>query len=129
MCGIIGYTGKKYNAKDAIIDGLKNLEYRGYDSAGISTVEKNGLSIMKDKQTLSMITSEVLNKMELIIEETNPDIVLVTLSPSFVLSSENKVKKLSWIVFLRFSLVCSELNTGIISISSIKPIIGDIASP
>lgn len=35
------------------------------------------LSIMKDKQTLSMITSEVLNKMELIIEETNPDIVLV----------------------------------------------------
>ena len=35
MCGIVGYIGSG-NAKDVIIDGLKKLEYRGYDSAGIS---------------------------------------------------------------------------------------------
>lgn len=32
MCGIIGYNGEK-KAKEVIISGLKNLEYRGYDSA------------------------------------------------------------------------------------------------
>lgn len=39
MCGIIGYNGSAKNAKEAIIAGLKNLEYRGYDSAGIALVE------------------------------------------------------------------------------------------
>lgn len=41
MCGIIGYTGNK-NAKDIVISGLKTLEYRGYDSAGIA-VNENGI--------------------------------------------------------------------------------------
>ena len=48
MCGIIGYIGNK-KASPILINGLLRLEYRGYDSAGISTVEPNGLSIMKDK--------------------------------------------------------------------------------
>ena len=35
MCGIVGYIGDR-SAKEIVIDGLKKLEYRGYDSAGIT---------------------------------------------------------------------------------------------
>lgn len=40
MCGIVGYVGEK-NAQDFLISGLKRLEYRGYDSAGIVTFDEN----------------------------------------------------------------------------------------
>jgi glutamine---fructose-6-phosphate transaminase (isomerizing) len=41
MCGIIGYIGSKRPCAPVLIEGLKRLEYRGYDSAGIATVGKN----------------------------------------------------------------------------------------
>ncbi|MEK6581625.1 MAG: glutamine--fructose-6-phosphate transaminase (isomerizing) [Nitrospirota bacterium] len=46
MCGIIGYTGKK-NAVPIILDGLKRLEYRGYDSAGIAFFREKGIEVRK----------------------------------------------------------------------------------
>ena len=50
MCGIIGYTGK-LDAKPVIIDGLLTLEYRGYDSAGISFFSDNTSEIITIKTT------------------------------------------------------------------------------
>jgi glucosamine--fructose-6-phosphate aminotransferase (isomerizing) len=48
MCGIIGYVGNK-KANSILINGLLALEYRGYDSAGIATLENNEIKILKDK--------------------------------------------------------------------------------
>ncbi len=48
MCGIVGYIGNK-KATPVLIDGLLCLEYRGYDSAGIATIEKDSIKVMKDK--------------------------------------------------------------------------------
>ncbi len=41
MCGIVGYVGDK-SAVGIIVDGLKRLEYRGYDSAGVAVLSSNG---------------------------------------------------------------------------------------
>jgi len=46
MCGIVGYVGDK-SSVDIIIEGLKKLEYRGYDSAGIAVVGGDGLQIRR----------------------------------------------------------------------------------
>lgn len=48
MCGIVGYTGKQ-KAYPILINGLKALEYRGYDSAGIALFESGELKISKEK--------------------------------------------------------------------------------
>lgn len=46
MCGIVGYIGKK-DAPPLLVDGLRRLEYRGYDSAGICTLDNGKLKIRK----------------------------------------------------------------------------------
>jgi len=46
MCGIVGYLGKK-NTKEILLEGLKELEYRGYDSAGIAVLENRNFSSFK----------------------------------------------------------------------------------
>ena len=49
MCGIVGYLGKR-NAYPVLIKGLKRLEYRGYDSAGVALLTKDGnLRVYKTK--------------------------------------------------------------------------------
>jgi glucosamine--fructose-6-phosphate aminotransferase (isomerizing) len=48
MCGIVGYIGSR-QAQEVILNGLKRLEYRGYDSAGLAVIEKNGdIAIRRD---------------------------------------------------------------------------------
>ncbi|MDP6853404.1 MAG: glutamine--fructose-6-phosphate transaminase (isomerizing) [Candidatus Marinimicrobia bacterium] len=58
MCGIVGYIGDK-TAKEVIIKGLKRLEYRGYDSAGISTITSDGINTTKTKGKVSKLESAI----------------------------------------------------------------------
>ncbi len=46
MCGIVGYTGTK-NAAPILLEGLRRLEYRGYDSAGIAVLDEGAISVSK----------------------------------------------------------------------------------
>ena len=46
MCGIVGYVGSR-DASHVVLDGLKRLEYRGYDSAGLATLNGGGLEIVR----------------------------------------------------------------------------------
>ena len=46
MCGIVGYTGSQ-EAAPILLEGLKKLEYRGYDSAGIEVLDDNRISVSK----------------------------------------------------------------------------------
>ncbi|HEX4645143.1 MAG TPA: class II glutamine amidotransferase, partial [Verrucomicrobiae bacterium] len=48
MCGIVGYIGRQ-SAAPIILEGLRRLEYRGYDSAGVSVINGAGLDIRKKK--------------------------------------------------------------------------------
>ncbi|MDR2426900.1 MAG: glutamine--fructose-6-phosphate transaminase (isomerizing) [Endomicrobium sp.] len=60
MCGIVGYIGKSESV-DIIFDGLKKLEYRGYDSAGIAVVSDGNIEIRRSAGKLSKL-KEVLSK-------------------------------------------------------------------
>src|ERR1043166_8158579 len=58
MCGIVGYVGPRV-ATPMLIEGLKRLEYRGYDSAGIAMSNGHGLETRKAKGKISMLEGVV----------------------------------------------------------------------
>ena len=61
MCGIIGFVGET-DAPRIIIDGLKKLEYRGYDSAGLAVLNNNKLQLAKAKGRVADLEAKVLDK-------------------------------------------------------------------
>ena len=62
MCGIIGYIGKE-DAVPIIVDGLKKLEYRGYDSAGIAIFGSNGFDVVKQKGRLAILEERLAGRL------------------------------------------------------------------
>ena len=58
MCGIVGYIGNK-NTQKILLDGLKELEYRGYDSAGIALLDNNKIEVFKALGKLHNLTEKV----------------------------------------------------------------------
>lgn len=60
MCGIVGYVGKK-NCVPILLDGLKSLEYRGYDSAGIAINKNNKIKIIKEKGKIINLENSIKN--------------------------------------------------------------------
>ena len=54
MCGIVGFTGAR-SAAPVLLDGLKKLEYRGYDSAGIAVMDRQAISVVKVRGRISSL--------------------------------------------------------------------------
>jgi len=60
MCGIVAYIGKK-EAYPIILKGLKRLEYRGYDSAGIALINQDELNVFKKAGKVSNLEEFMLD--------------------------------------------------------------------
>ena len=58
MCGIVGYIGKK-DVLPILMDGLKRLEYRGYDSAGVAVLQNGDLDVIKQVGKIAALESEL----------------------------------------------------------------------
>ena len=61
MCGIIGYSGR-LEAKQVLVNGLEQLEYRGYDSAGIAQITKETIEITKTTGNVSVLKRKLGEK-------------------------------------------------------------------
>ena len=58
MCGIIGYIGEK-DVVPVLIDGLRRLEYRGYDSAGVAVVKNGGIQLRRSAGKLARLEAAI----------------------------------------------------------------------
>ncbi len=65
MCGIVAYVGKK-NAQNLLLEGLKRLEYRGYDSAGICIAHEGKLNVRRAVGRISVLESSLENPSNLL---------------------------------------------------------------
>ena len=61
MCGIVGYVGSQ-SALDVVMAGLKRLEYRGYDSAGVAVLADGGLAAAKKAGKLVNLEKELVDR-------------------------------------------------------------------
>ncbi|MDQ5976272.1 MAG: hypothetical protein QG664_185, partial [Patescibacteria group bacterium] len=61
MCGIVGYFGKR-SAQEFLLEGLRRLEYRGYDSAGVALIEKGKLKVIRSVGKVSALEERLAEK-------------------------------------------------------------------
>jgi glucosamine--fructose-6-phosphate aminotransferase (isomerizing) len=59
MCGIVAYTGKSDQLLDTLVSGLKRLEYRGYDSAGVALIARNAIYSQKTAGKVSVLEEAI----------------------------------------------------------------------
>lgn len=69
MCGIVGYIGDK-SAVDILIDGLKQLEYRGYDSSGVALMNTDNIDIYKAEGKLQNLADKLFMNRDKIVNST-----------------------------------------------------------
>lgn len=58
MCGIVGYSGTQ-SAAPILLNGLKRLEYRGYDSAGLALVSSEGIRVEKSEGKVANLVKKL----------------------------------------------------------------------
>ncbi|HEX7009093.1 MAG TPA: glutamine--fructose-6-phosphate aminotransferase, partial [Phycisphaeraceae bacterium] len=58
MCGIVAYVGNK-SVAPLLIEGLKRLEYRGYDSAGLAVMTRQGMRVVRSVGRVSVLQAKV----------------------------------------------------------------------
>ena len=65
MCGIVGFIGssnrndRDYSSQDVVLEGLRRLEYRGYDSAGIAVIDDGELNCRKKAGKVAALDDEI----------------------------------------------------------------------
>src|SRR5260370_15761127 len=62
MCGIVGYVGDD-DCAGLLVEGLRKLEYRGYDSAGVAVLGEKGLSVVRAKGKLANLENRLRDQM------------------------------------------------------------------
>ena len=61
MCGIVGYVGPNTVA-DVLLEGLRRLEYRGYDSAGVAVLNDHEITTTKETGKVAALTEKLVGK-------------------------------------------------------------------
>ena len=61
ICGIVGYFGKR-SAQEFLLEGLRRLEYRGYDSAGVALIEKGKLKVTRSVGKVSALEERLTER-------------------------------------------------------------------
>ncbi len=62
MCGIVGYVGREERAVEILVDGLRRLEYRGYDSAGVAVFGESGIEVRRTQGRMAALESLLQQK-------------------------------------------------------------------
>lgn len=70
MCGIVAYNGKSDHLLNALLSGLKRLEYRGYDSAGVAVITNNGIYTKKTAGKVKLLEQAIEEQPPEGVEET-----------------------------------------------------------
>ena len=63
MCGIVGYVGDR-SAQEVVVEGLRRLEYRGYDSAGVALVDSGRVELRLEPVNLREVATDTLALLE-----------------------------------------------------------------